>query len=124
MIISLHIDGSPAELAEVLSKITDVETSEKPKTEKPKTVKATKAEPVKEEAPKAETQAENQPSNEEAKPAKVTLEQLRKLCAEKSKVGPEAKANVKATIKECGADSLGDLDASKYEELFTKLENL
>ena len=117
MICSLHIDGSPVELIEVLSKLSDIAENAAPAKVEPKKVKTEKP---KAEAPKAAELEKAEPE----KPERISMEAIRKLCAEKSKSVEDGKALVKAAIKDCGADSLADVDAERYAELFDKINAL
>ena len=53
---------------------------------------------------------------------KITLEQVRAILAEKSKVGHSDK--IKALIKSCGADKLTDVDPKYYQSLIDAAEAL
>lgn len=57
-----------------------------------------------------------------AKEKQLTLEEVRAVCAEKSRLG--FTDDVKAIIEKHGADKLSDIDPSKYESVLKEVEVL
>lgn len=71
-------------------------------------------------APKKKAAVESKPESQEEKP--LTLEDVRAVCADKSRKG--FTAEVKAILTKHGADKLSEVDPAEYKALLAEVEVL
>lgn len=76
--------------------------------------------PVKKAAPKKKTAEEPKPELQEEKP--LTLEDVRAVCADRSRKG--FTAEVKAILTKHSADKLSEVDPAEYKALLAEVEVL
>lgn len=81
---------------------------------------AEEKQPAKKAAPKKKAAVESKPESQEEKP--LTLEDVRAVCADKSRKG--FTAEVKAILTKHGADKLSEVDPAEYKALLAEVEVL
>lgn len=78
--------------------------------------------PVKKAAPKKKTAEKSKPESEPKEEKPLTLEDVRAVCADKSRKG--FTAEVKAILIKHGADKLSEVDPAEYKALLAEVEVL
>lgn len=78
--------------------------------------------PAKKAAPKKKTDEEPKPEPQPKEEKPLTLEDVRAMCADKSRKG--FTAEVKAILTKHGADKLSEVDPAEYKALLAEVEVL